>query len=99
LPPTAKIIMANRANGPDHVMQVAEERAPDGFKNVNDVIPQDELDEIGKVYKAVAGFEMDKVNKRAEETEGIAEKMSLKGPTGWKAGDVIGDKGGVNSAL
>lgn len=91
--------MANRANGPDHVMQVAEERAPDGFKNVNDVISQDELDEIGRAYKAIAGFEMDKVNKRAEETEGIAEKLGLKGPAGWRAGDVMGDKGGVISVL
>lgn len=38
LPPTAKIVWANRANGPDHVLQLAEERAPDGFSNVYDVI-------------------------------------------------------------
>ena len=49
LPPTAKIVMANRANGPDHVLQLAEERAPDGFKNVYDVIPKEELEEIGRV--------------------------------------------------
>ena len=47
--------MANRANGPDHVLQLAEERAPDGFTNVYDIIPKEELEEIGalgdlKVY-------------------------------------------------
>jgi flavin-dependent dehydrogenase len=69
LPPTAKIVMANRANGPDHVLQLAEERAPDGFKNIYDVVPKDELEAVGATYKAVAGFEKDSVNKKAKETE------------------------------
>ncbi|PVI01783.1 FAD/NAD(P)-binding domain-containing protein [Periconia macrospinosa] len=83
LPPTAKIVMANRANGPDHVLQLAEERAPDGFKDVYDVIPKDELEGIGKAYKAVAGFEMEAVNTKARETEGTAEKLGLKSPVDW----------------
>lgn len=76
LPPTAKIVMANRANGPDHVLQLAEERAPDGFKNVYDVIPKEELDGVGAAYKAVAGFEMENVNKKAKETESLAAKWA-----------------------
>lgn len=74
LPPTAKIVMANRANGPDHVLQLAHERAPDGFKNVFDVIPQEELEGIGATYKAVAGFEMESVNKKAKATENLAAR-------------------------
>lgn len=83
LPATAKIIMANRANGPDHVLQMAEERAPDGFKNIYDVIPKDELESIGSVYKKVAGFEKDSVNDKAVQTEGDAEKQGLKSPVDW----------------
>lgn len=83
LPPTAKIVMANRANGPDHVLQMAEERAPDGFENVHDVIPKEELEGIGKAYKAVAGFEMEAVNRKAKETEGTAERIGLKSPADW----------------
>lgn len=83
LPPTAKIVIANRANGPDHVLQLAEERAPDGFSNVYDVIPREELEGIGKAYKAVAGFEMEAVNKKAEETEGTAERLRLTSPVDW----------------
>ncbi|OAL55525.1 FAD/NAD(P)-binding domain-containing protein [Pyrenochaeta sp. DS3sAY3a] len=83
LPPTAKIVMANRANGPDHVLQMAEERAPDGFENVYDVIPKEELEDIGRVYKKVAGFEMESVNVKARETEGVAEKAGLKSPLAW----------------
>lgn len=76
LPPTAKIVYANRANGPDHVLQLAEERAPGGFKNVYDVIPKEELEGVGAKYKAVAGFEMEAVNKKAAETEGVAARWS-----------------------
>ncbi|PSN68211.1 FAD/NAD(P)-binding domain-containing protein [Corynespora cassiicola Philippines] len=83
LPPTAKIVMANRANGPDHVLQLAEERSPEGFKNVYDVIPKEELEGIGATYKKVAGFEMDGVNKKAKETEGVADKLGLKSPVDW----------------
>ncbi|KAF1364121.1 FAD/NAD(P)-binding domain-containing protein [Lizonia empirigonia] len=83
LPPTAKIVMANRANGPDHVLQMAEERAPDGFKNIYDVIPKEELEAIGTMYKKVAGFEMDSVNMKAKETEGESERLQLRSPQAW----------------
>ncbi|KAH8767242.1 monooxygenase [Diaporthe sp. PMI_573] len=76
LPPTAKIVHANRANGPDHVLQLAEERAPDGFEDVYSVIPKEELESVGAKYKAVAGFEMEAVNVRARETENLAARWS-----------------------
>lgn len=61
---TGRIILANRGNGPDQVMQLAEERAPDGFKHVNDVIPQEELEAISARYKQTAGFAKSQVNAR-----------------------------------
>jgi len=82
--------MANRANGPDHVLQLAHERAPDGFKNIYDVIPKDELEGVGKQYKLVAGFEMDSVNQKAKETVGVAEKAGLKSPVKWTVGGKSG---------
>ncbi|PSK40061.1 Ubiquinone biosynthesis monooxygenase COQ6, mitochondrial [Elsinoe australis] len=90
LPPTSKIVMANRANGPDQVLQLAYERAPKGFKNVYDVIPKDELEEVGAKYKAIAGFERDAVNEKAKTTEGIAERKGLKSPQKW-----VGQAGGL----
>jgi len=83
LPPTAKIVMANRANGPDHVMQVAEERAPEGFESIYDVIPKDELESIGATYKKIAGFDIENVNRKAGETEGLAERRGLRSPAAW----------------
>ncbi|GJC84853.1 5-methylphenazine-1-carboxylate 1-monooxygenase [Colletotrichum liriopes] len=83
LPATAKIVMANRGNGPDHVLQICEERAPDGFENVYDVVPKEELEDIGRVYKKVAGFEMESVNTKAKETEDASERLRLKSPKDW----------------
>ena len=61
---TGNIILANRGNGPDQVMQLAEERAPDGFKDIHDVIPQAELEAIAARYKQTAGFAKAQVNAR-----------------------------------
>ena len=46
LPATAKIVLQNRQMGPEQVMQIVEERAPNGFENLYDVISQEELESI-----------------------------------------------------
>ena len=51
-------------NGPDQVMQLAEERAPDGFDDLHAVIRLDELAAIAEQYKMVAGFDKDALNER-----------------------------------
>ncbi len=63
-PATGAIVLANRGNGPDQVMQLAEERAPEGFTNVYDVIPLAELEAISARYKQTAGFAKAQVNAR-----------------------------------
>ncbi|NLY27546.1 MAG: flavin-dependent oxidoreductase [Alcaligenaceae bacterium] len=57
LPLTAGIVLRNRLNGPEQVMQLAHERAPDGFAHIHDVIPETELQEISGRYKRIAGFD------------------------------------------
>ncbi|MES1222188.1 MAG: flavin-dependent oxidoreductase [Bacteroidota bacterium] len=64
LPATSKIILQNRQMGPEQVMEIVEERAPDGFKNLHDVITQHELEEIANRYKQIAGFEKETLNKK-----------------------------------
>ena len=64
LPATARIVLANRANGPEKVMQLVEERAPDGFKAVEKVLPAAELNGIIGDYKHIAGFDRDALNAR-----------------------------------
>lgn len=57
LPITAGIVLRNRLNGPEQVMQIAHERAPDGFAIIHDVVPKQELEEISMRYKRLAGFD------------------------------------------
>ena len=63
-PATAQIVLANRGNGPDQVMQIAEERAPEGFEDIEAVIPRVELESIAARYKQTAGFTREQVNRR-----------------------------------
>ena len=58
------IILRNRNLGPEAAMQLAEERAPNGFARVNDVISQNELDIITKSFAAAAGLDVETVNNR-----------------------------------
>lgn len=61
-PPTEKIVLANRQNGPEQVMAMVEERAPNGFSRLDDVVSRQELEEVAARYKVLAGFSLDNVN-------------------------------------
>ena len=61
-PATTELVMLNRRNGPEQVMQIVEERAPDGFQVVTDVLSQQELEDIANNYKRVAGFQVEALN-------------------------------------
>ncbi|MBN8972891.1 MAG: flavin-dependent oxidoreductase [Rhizobiales bacterium] len=61
-PATTELVKLNRRNGPEQVMQLVEERAPDGFHVVTDVLSQQELEDIAANYKRVAGFQVEALN-------------------------------------
>lgn len=63
-PATARIVLANRGQGPEEAMQLVEDRAPDGFERLSDVISDDELTTIAEKYKAIAGFAIAELNSR-----------------------------------
>ncbi|MEF7612611.1 flavin-dependent oxidoreductase [Aquincola sp. MAHUQ-54] len=65
LPKTTGIVLRNRLNGPEQVMQIAHERAPGGFAHIDDVVPRAELEEIAARYKRVAGFDIERLRARA----------------------------------
>jgi 2-polyprenyl-6-methoxyphenol hydroxylase-like FAD-dependent oxidoreductase len=58
------MILRNRRLGPETVMQLAEERAPDGFADIAAVLSKDELDDAAISFKRAAGFDVDTVNTR-----------------------------------
>ncbi|HUF97946.1 MAG TPA: flavin-dependent oxidoreductase [Ilumatobacter sp.] len=55
-PATSAIVLANRGMGPELPMQLVEERAPDGFASIDDVITRAEIDEVTDGYRRTAGF-------------------------------------------
>ena len=55
-PATGAIVMANRGLGPELPMQLVEERAPDGFADIADVISADEIAAVTEGYRRTAGF-------------------------------------------
>jgi 2-polyprenyl-6-methoxyphenol hydroxylase-like FAD-dependent oxidoreductase len=61
-PATSQLVMLNRGNGPERVMQMVEERAPNGFNVVTEVLSQEELEEVANNYKKVAGFQVEALN-------------------------------------
>ena len=61
-PATTDLVMLNRRNGPEQVMQLVEERAPNGYKRVTDVLSQKELEDVAANYKRVAGFQVEALN-------------------------------------
>jgi 5-methylphenazine-1-carboxylate 1-monooxygenase len=58
LPATAAIVRANRSNGPEQCMQLAEERAPQGFERLEDVFAVGELEAISRAYQVLTGLQL-----------------------------------------
>ncbi|WP_127533350.1 flavin-dependent oxidoreductase [Paenibacillus kobensis] len=59
---TTSIVLSNRENGPEIVMQIVEDRAPHGFANLYDVVSRQELEDISTRYKKIAGFDKETMN-------------------------------------
>ena len=51
LPPTARIVESNRKKGIDVMLDIVEQRAPQGFTDLETVLPADELEKIVGDYK------------------------------------------------
>ena len=60
VPATAKVVLQNRQKGPDFIMDLMEERFPEGF--TPDQIPHEELAGIMEQYKQIAGFDIKSLN-------------------------------------
>jgi 5-methylphenazine-1-carboxylate 1-monooxygenase len=64
LPTMNALILRNREFGPSIIMDMVEERAPDGFTDIEQVIPRRELEEIALAFKVAAGFDPRSLNAR-----------------------------------
>lgn len=63
LPTTADVVRTNRKGGPEQVIDLVEERAPDGFEKLEDVATRDELEAVVRGYASLAKFSQSDVNR------------------------------------
>jgi hypothetical protein len=63
-PATSAIVLANRGLGPELPMQLVEERAPDGFDRLSDVITAEEILDVTDGYRKMAGFSLQQLHDR-----------------------------------
>lgn len=59
---TTKVVLQNRQKGPDFIMDLMEERFPNGFRESE--IPHMELAVIMNNYKEIAGFDVESLNSK-----------------------------------
>ncbi len=63
-PATAAIVRANRGLGPELPMKLVEERAPEGFADIAEVITPEEIDNVTAEYRRTAGFSLAELQHR-----------------------------------
>jgi len=63
-PAMNEVTLRNRNFGPEAAMQLAEERAPHGFQNIEEVISRAELEKISRSFSQAAGLDPKALNER-----------------------------------
>jgi len=74
LPSMSEITLRNREMGPELAMHLAEERAPRGFMNIDEVISREEMTAITDSYKRKAGLDAASVNARPSFVECVRDR-------------------------
>jgi 5-methylphenazine-1-carboxylate 1-monooxygenase len=58
------IVLANRSLPVDRVLHLVAERAPSGFRRIEDVLAHDELGELARAYRSTTGTDVESLNSR-----------------------------------
>ena len=64
LEPTAEIVRLNREFAAEHVLRLVDERCPPGCENIGDYVSLEEMEDVSRRYKRVAGFDIDAMDER-----------------------------------
>lgn len=64
-PATTRIVIANRGNGPDQIMQRVEEICGGEFNEITEVMSREELEDHALRYKQLVGIDREHLNARA----------------------------------
>lgn len=62
--PVNALVLANRGDGPDKVLDIVAARAPSGFDHIHDVMSATELEAAAAAYKKLAGMDRETLNSR-----------------------------------
>ena len=65
-PATAAVTLNNRQFGPERVLQVVEDRIRGPEDDIGSIITREELDQITRSYRRVAGFDVDTLNRKSD---------------------------------
>ncbi len=69
--PTSRIVLANRALGPDRVLEIARERAGSAGSDLDSAFPMSEREAISLDYKSLAAFNPQQVRARRSYTPDV----------------------------
>lgn len=67
LPATRDVVLSNRARGPEMVLDLVEQRTSGPEDRIEDLVTPEELRKITLNYRKTAGFNVELVNRRAQE--------------------------------
>ncbi len=56
------VVLANRGDGPDRILDIVDDRAPDGFEDIDEVMPLAERQAFADGYKEIAGMDVAALN-------------------------------------
>lgn len=68
IPATKSVVLANRAAGPERILDLVADRSPQRFERLEDVVSTAELEQIIDDYRRTAGFDPTMLNERASLT-------------------------------
>ncbi len=74
-----RVVLANRGDGPDKVLDIVAARAPRGFDDIEVVMPLAERRALAEGYKALAGMGIDEVNGRPSILGAEAKRQKKRG--------------------
>ncbi|WP_208351766.1 flavin-dependent oxidoreductase [Pseudaestuariivita rosea] len=63
-PKVKALVLANRGDGPDKILDIVHDRAPDGFEDIEQIMPLAERQAFADGYKQVAGMDINALNER-----------------------------------
>jgi len=66
---TAAVVRSNRRFGPERVLQLVEERIGGPENDIASVVTREDLDEVTRGYRRIAGFDVETLNRKADEAD------------------------------